>query len=80
MTRHDETVAAIEADAEILGGNPDATDLAAITAVLAGVLEELAAEQGRLEQASTQSAWQRSQRAVRAPLHPQAGAWRSFSG
>ena len=80
MTRHEETVATVEADVEILAGNPDATDMAAVTAVLAGVLEELAAEQGRLEQSAAPSAWERSQRAVRDPLHAQAGAWRSFSG
>jgi Acyl-CoA carboxylase epsilon subunit len=76
---HDETPATIEADIDILSGNPEPTDMAAVTAVLGGVLEELAAEQGRREQATT-SAWERSQRTVRAPLHPQTGAWRSFSG
>jgi Acyl-CoA carboxylase epsilon subunit len=69
----------VEADIEVIGGSPDSEELAAVTAVLAGVLEELAAEQGRREQAVT-SAWARSQRAVRAPLAPGAGAWRSFSG
>ena len=64
---------------EILAGNPDADDLAAVTAVLAGVLEELAEEQGRREQAVV-SAWGRSQRSLRAPLFAQNGAWRSFSG
>ena len=66
-------------DIEILSGNPDATELAALTAVLTGVLEELAEEQGRLEQASAPSAWERSQRQVREPIFAQAGAWRSFS-
>ena len=66
-------------DIEILAGNPDATELAAVTAVLAGVLEELAEEQGRLQQESAPSAWARSQRQVRTPIHAQAGAWRSFS-
>ncbi|HEX4058962.1 MAG TPA: acyl-CoA carboxylase subunit epsilon [Galbitalea sp.] len=74
-----QTVARVEADVEILSGNPDAADMAAITAVLAGVLEELAAEQGRRQQAHT-SAWERSQRSVREPLHPGPGVWRSFSG
>ena len=74
-TTHD----VVEADLEVISGNPDAEELAAVTAVLAGVLEELAAEQGKREQAAT-SAWARSQRAVRAPLIPGAGAWRSFSG
>jgi hypothetical protein len=69
----------VEADIEVISGNPDADELAAVTAVLAGVLDELAAEQGKREQAVT-SAWARSQRAVRAPLTPAPGAWRSFSG
>lgn len=73
------SIARVEADIEILAGNPDAADMAAVTAVLAGVLEELAAEQGRREQATT-SAWERSQRAVREPVHPGPGAWRSFAG
>jgi hypothetical protein len=63
----------------ILSGNPDADELAALTAVLAGVLEELADEQGRREQA-VPSAWARSQKTLREPLHPGGGVWRSFSG
>ena len=74
-----ETIARVEADVDVLSGNPDAEELAAITAVLAGVLAELAAEHGRRAQSAT-SAWERSQRAVREPLHPAPGAWRSFSG
>lgn len=69
----------VPADIEVLSGRPDEEEMAAITAVLAGVLEELAEEQGRREQAST-SAWARSQKALRNPLHPGAGVWRSFSG
>ena len=69
----------VKADIEILAGSPDADDMAAVTAVLAGVLEELAAEQGRRQQATT-SAWERSQRAVSQTVHPGPGAWRSFSG
>jgi hypothetical protein len=69
----------VEADIAVISGNPTDSDLAAVTAVLAGVLEELAAEQGKREHA-VQSAWSRSQRAVREPLVPGAGAWRSFSG
>jgi hypothetical protein len=74
-TTHD----VVEADLEVISGNPDAEELAAVTAVLAGVLDELATEQGKREQAVT-SAWARSQRAVRTPLTPGAGAWRSFNG
>jgi hypothetical protein len=69
----------VETDLVVLAGNPDTEDLAALTAVLAEVLGELAAEQGRRESAAT-SAWARSQRGVRTTLQPGAGAWRSFSG
>ncbi len=69
----------VEADLAVISGNPDTTDMAAITAVLAGVLDELAAEQGRRE-LSTPSAWSRSQRTMRPPLQPGSGAWRTFSG
>jgi hypothetical protein len=69
----------VEADLVVISGNPDPEEIAAVTAVLAGVLEELAAEQGKREQAVT-SAWARSQKTVRTPLAPGAGAWRSFSG
>jgi hypothetical protein len=64
---------------EIVGGNPTPTEVAAVTAVLAGVLEEISghveANEGR-----TQSAWARAQRPLRAPMHPGAGVWRGFSG
>jgi hypothetical protein len=69
----------VEADLRVISGSPNPEELAAVTAVLAGVLDELAAEQGKREQAAT-SAWARSQKAVRTPLAPGAGAWRSFSG
>jgi Acyl-CoA carboxylase epsilon subunit len=66
-------------DIRVLGGTPDAEELAAITAVLTGVLDELAAERGR-QDASVRSAWDRSQRNIRGPLYPGAGTWRGFSG
>jgi Acyl-CoA carboxylase epsilon subunit len=66
-------------DLAVVGGNPDVEEIAAVTAVLAEVLDELAAEQGRRELA-VPSAWNRSQRTVRSPLSPGPGAWRSFSG
>ena len=69
----------LETDLVVISGTPDAEELAAVTAVLTGVLAELAAEQGRRELAAP-SAWARSQRSVRGPLRPGAGAWRSFSG
>jgi hypothetical protein len=72
-------VEVVEADIAVIAGSPDAEELAAVTAVLATVLDELAAEQGRREQAGP-SAWARSQRGVRSPLQPGHGAWRTFSG
>ena len=69
----------VETDLAVISGSPDPSDMAAITAVLAGVLDELAAEQGRRESAAP-SAWARSQRDLRTTLRPGAGAWRSFSG
>ncbi|MCU1550237.1 MAG: hypothetical protein JWR36_797, partial [Glaciihabitans sp.] len=67
------------ADVVVLSGAPDAADVAAVTAVLSGVLEELAEEQGRRRLAGA-SAWERSQRSLRAPLVAGPGQWRGFSG
>ncbi len=60
--------------------SPSATpeDIAAVTVVVSQALAELADELGA-EQGSGVTAWQRSQRALRRPLSPGAGAWRSFS-
>ena len=71
-------VEVVETDIAVLSGSPDAEELAAVTGVLAAVLDELAAEQGRREQAAGPSAWARAQRGVRAPIRPGPGAWRSF--
>ena len=65
-------------DISVLAGDPDEREFAAIAAVLSGVLDELAAEQGRRELAGP-SAWERSQRALRGPLTPGHGQWRGFS-
>ena len=58
----------------ILSGNPDAEEIAAVSAVLSAALDELGGEQRR-RQSGGPSAWQRSQRAIRTPLVR--GAWRS---
>jgi Acyl-CoA carboxylase epsilon subunit len=68
-----------EPDIIVVSGNPEDREMAALTAVLGGVLEELAAERGRRELAGP-SAWQRSQRSLRKPMHSGPGEWRSFSG
>ncbi|MFB2557277.1 acyl-CoA carboxylase epsilon subunit [Herbiconiux liangxiaofengii] len=55
-----------------------AGELAAVTVVVdAAVQQELEALQS--EPVVGPSAWERSQRGLRAPLHPGPGAWRSFS-
>ncbi|MEQ1736786.1 MAG: acyl-CoA carboxylase subunit epsilon [Rhodoglobus sp.] len=59
------------------GITPD--EIAAVSAVLAGALEELAAAQS-VEDAAPISAWQNNQRPIRRPLSPGPGAWRGFSG
>jgi hypothetical protein len=79
IDQHDDENEIVETDITVISGNPDAEDLAALTAVLAGVLEELAEEQGRREAAVT-SAWSRTQRNLRSPIQPGVGAWRSFNG
>jgi hypothetical protein len=66
--------AAEPTDVRIVSGNPDAEEIAAVTAVLSAALEELGGEQRRRQNGGP-SAWQRSQRAVRSPLVR--GAWRS---
>ena len=66
-------------DIQIIGGSPSPEEVAAVTAVLQASLDELAAAQELLN-ADVTSAWQRSQRQLRRPLHNARGAWRSFSG
>lgn len=66
-------------DIQIIGGSPTPEEVAAVTAVLQASLAELAAEQALLDTDAT-TAWQRSQRQLRAPLHNSRGSWRSFSG
>lgn len=55
------------------------TEIAAVTAVLRGLLQE-ESDQLRSALPAPRSAWQVSQRSVRAPLVPGAGRWRGFSG
>ncbi len=59
------------------GAQPD--EVAAVTAVLRGALDELAAGL-EVDGEPTVSAWRRSQRPIRAPITPGRGAWRSFAG
>ncbi|MFM9920702.1 acyl-CoA carboxylase subunit epsilon [Lacisediminihabitans sp. H27-G8] len=63
---------------EVIAGRPTPAELAAVTAVLTSMIEEL--EDGQRAEGLAVSAWQRSQRSIRRPLVRGAGAWRSFSG
>ena len=54
-----------------------AEEIAAVTAVLQGAVDELAESNSV---ATPVSAWNRSQRSVRGTLTPGQGAWRGFSG
>ncbi|MDP3208102.1 MAG: acyl-CoA carboxylase subunit epsilon [Rhodoglobus sp.] len=54
-------------------------EIAAVSAVITGALEELAAAQS-VEDSAPISAWQTNQRPIRRVLTPGPGAWRSFSG
>ena len=65
-------------DLRIVNGSPTAAELAAVTAVIHGVLDELAENEATRTRATT-TAWQRSQRGLRGTIRPGAGAWRGFS-
>ena len=62
-------------DIRIVSGRPTPEEVAAVTAVLTAALSQLA-QQDRREQRTAPSGWDRSRRALRAPLTT--GAWRSF--
>lgn len=66
-------------DLTILSGDPTPEELAAVTATLSAMVEELA-DDAALEHTAGQSAWQRSQRPIRIPVAPGPGAWRAFTG
>jgi hypothetical protein len=54
-------------------------EVAAVTAVLRGLLQE-ESDQLRRSPERARSAWDVGQRAIRSPLEPGAGRWRSFTG
>ena len=63
----------------VISNGATAEDIAAVTAVVTGALEELA-DAIAVESGPTVSAWQRSQRPMRGAVTHGAGTWRSFSG
>jgi hypothetical protein len=74
-----ETDAVTAPDIRVVRGQPTPEELAAVTAVIHGLVDELAADEATRALHVT-TAWQRTQRRLRAPLSPGAGAWRSFTG
>lgn len=68
----------VEPSIRVLSTGLSPEEVAAVTAVIeAAIEEELDAQHD--EAPAAPSAWERSQRALREPLHPGPGAWRSFS-
>ena len=65
-------------DVEVLAGHPNAAEIAAVTAVLTAMADGHA-DGGRLDNTGP-SAWERSQRVLRAPVVPGPQAWGGFSG
>ena len=66
-------------DISVVSTGAETSDVAAVTAVVRAALDELAAGL-ELGTGPSRSAWQLSQRGVRATITPGPGAWRSFSG
>jgi uncharacterized protein (DUF1800 family) len=67
-------------DFRVISGNPTASELAAVTAVLTATIEDLEGVRRHAEEEHSQTAWQRNQRPIRTPLSRGAGTWRSFTG
>lgn len=63
----------------VVAGNPTAEELAAVTAVLAGIAEELGSRPLR-RPVKHSTAWAASQRPIRQPILHGTTAWRGFSG
>jgi uncharacterized protein (DUF1800 family) len=67
-------------DFRVISGNPTASELAAVTAVLTATIENLEDVRRQAEEQHVQTAWQRTQRPIRTPLDHGTGTWRGFSG
>ncbi|WP_431279714.1 acyl-CoA carboxylase epsilon subunit [Leifsonia poae] len=55
-------------------------EIAAVTAVLTAAAAEQQAAAAEQQASEGVDGWSRTQRALREPVHPEAGSWRSFSG
>jgi hypothetical protein len=62
----------------VVAGSPGPAELAAVTAVLGALLEQLGDERAQVGR-SAPNAWERSQRPIRGTLATGPGAWRGFS-
>jgi hypothetical protein len=62
----------------VISGSPSPDELAAVTAVIQGLLDEQGENDARRAHAGP-SAWSRSQKHLRHTLTPGFGAWRGFS-
>ncbi len=76
--RTDPATAAV--DVRITAGNPTDEEIAAVTAVLAALAEQNAAAVAEEAVVPPPSAWERSRRGIRGPIHVGPGRWRGFSG
>jgi hypothetical protein len=63
----------------VVAGDPTPAELAAVTAVVSALLEEIASDHAAAA-APVVSAWRRSQRAIRTPITRGIDSWRGFSG
>ena len=63
----------------ITAGNPNPAELAAISAVVEGMVEELESSR-RAEKLAGPTGWERSARPVAVSIVPAHGAWRAISG
>lgn len=69
----------VAANLRVISGNPTETELAAITAVLAGIAEELGSRLHRRPILHT-TAWEAVQRPIRGRILPDITRWRGYSG
>jgi len=69
--------ASVRPHLRVVSAGASAAEVAAVTAVVSGALDELAA-QLEVESERGESAWQRSQRPVRGTITPGVGSWRTF--
>ncbi len=79
MTHNQDAAAFDPSEVSFVTSGVTPTEAAAVTAVLRGLLRE-ESDDLRTKPGAGRSAWQLSQRSVRAPLTPGEGRWRGFSG